>query len=510
MLKEFNVGSNSKLTLNVSREWLPPFQLRDIDLSSCKIGNGFPRWLQNHRKLHRLVLSNTTISGPLPMSLRKMPIIPFMDLSHNNLSGPLTNLPNGVANVDDDGDCIEPALYLQNNTFNESIPRSLCKRADLVYLDLSKNRLTGEIPKCFKNLQNLQFLGLSSNGLSGTLPSFIGNISDLSSLNLNDNNFSGELPAELWNLSVLEVLDLGDNAFCGKIPEWIGEKIKLLWVFRIHKNNFTRGIPQSLCTTTNLQILDVAHNNFTGTIPHCLGELQGMRNDYGRDFGEGTEEGLVQDMKGSSYEYTTNTWYLVKNIDLSNNKFVGEIHVELTALSELLGLKFANNHLSGGIPDNIGNMRTLISLDLSGNELGGSIPPSITNLTFLSHLNLLNNKLSGRIPTGNQLQTLIDPSIYAGNKDLCGPPMPKNCSNPDEPTITPNKKDEAAHEPNKVWFYMDIMCGCATVFWGVIVVLILKKQGRHKLFMFAEESMDKIHVAIMVRVYKMRRGKGAI
>ncbi|KAJ0699685.1 putative transferase [Helianthus annuus] len=423
-----------------------------------------------------------------------MPIIPFMDLSHNNLSGPLTNLPNRVSNVDDDGDFIEPALYLQNNIFNESIPRSLCKRTDLVYLDLSKNRLTGEIPKCFKNLQNLQFLRLSSNGLSGTLPSFIGNISELSSLNLNDNNFS----------------DLGDNAFCGKIPEWIGEKIKLLWVFRLHKNNFTGGIPQSLCTTTNLQILDVAHNNLTGTIPHCLGELQGMRNDYGRDFGEGTEEGLVQDMKGSSYEYTTNTWYLVKNIDLSNNKFVGEIPVELTALSELLDLKLANNHLSGGIPDNIGNMRTLISLDLSGNELGGPIPPSITNLTFLSHLNLSNNKLSCRIPTGNQLQTLIDPSIYAGNKDLCGPPMPKNCSNLDDLTITPNKKDEAAHEPKKVWFYMDIMCGSATGFWGVIVVLILKKQWRHKLFMFAEESMDKIHVAIMVRVNKMRRGRGAI
>ncbi|MFS7977171.1 putative endo-polygalacturonase [Helianthus anomalus] len=225
MLKEFNVGSNSKLTLNVSREWLPPFQLRDIDLSSCKIGNGFPRWLRNQRKLHRLVLSNTSISGPLPIWLRKMPIIPFMDLSHNNLSGPLTNLPNGVANVDNDGYFIEPALYLQNNTFNESIPRSLCKRTDLVYLDLSKNRLTGEIPKCFKNLQNLQFLRLSSNGLSGTLPSFIGNISELSSLNLNDNNFSGELPAELWNLSSLEVLDLGDNAFCGKYRNEFEKKL---------------------------------------------------------------------------------------------------------------------------------------------------------------------------------------------------------------------------------------------------------------------------------------------
>ncbi|MFS7975614.1 putative non-specific serine/threonine protein kinase [Helianthus anomalus] len=169
MLKEFDVASNSKLTLNVSCEWMPPFQLIRIDLCSCKIENGFPQWLRNQRKLQRLVLSNTTISGPLPTRLRKMPIIPFMDLSHNNLSGPLTNLPNGVTNVDDDDDdddedFIQQHLFLQNNTFNDSIPRSLCKRRDLVNLDLSKNRLIRIIPKCFKNLQKLQFMRLSSNG----------------------------------------------------------------------------------------------------------------------------------------------------------------------------------------------------------------------------------------------------------------------------------------------------------------------------------------------------------
>uniref|UniRef100_A0A251TF07 Putative leucine-rich repeat domain, L domain-like protein n=1 Tax=Helianthus annuus TaxID=4232 RepID=A0A251TF07_HELAN len=213
-------------------------------------------------------------------------------------------------------------------------------------------------------------------------------------------------------------------------------------------------------------------------------------------------------MKGSSLEY--NTWSIVTNMDLSSNKLVGDIPVELTTLQGLVGLNLSNNHLSGGIPDHIGNMRALFSLDLSGNKLGGPIPPSISALTFLSHLNLSNNNLSGPIPTGNQLQTLIDPSIYDGNKHLCGAPLPKNCSNPNDPTITPNKKYEAADEPNKVWFYMDIMCGSATGFWGVIVVLMLKKQWRHKLFMFAEESMDKIHVAIMVRVNKMRRGRGAI
>ncbi|MFS7975565.1 putative transferase [Helianthus anomalus] len=210
-----------------------------------------------------------------------------------------------------------------------------------------------------------------------------------------------------------------------------------------------------------------------------------MRNSHSLFvFGERTEEGLVQVMKGSPLEYT-NTWSFVTNMDLSSNKLVGDIPVELTTLSELVGLNLANNHLSGCIPDHIGNMKAFNSLDLSGNELGGMIPPSIAALTFLSYLNLSNNNLSGQIPTGNQLQTLIDPSIYVGNKDLCGPPLPKNCSNPDDPTITPNKKYEATHDPNK-------------------------KQWRHKLFMFADESMDKIHVAIMVRVNKMMRGRGAL
>ncbi|KAI7750135.1 hypothetical protein M8C21_008163 [Ambrosia artemisiifolia] len=502
MLEYLDAAYNRKLTFNVSHEWLPPFQLIRIDLSFCQIENGFPQWLQNQRQLQRLELSNTTISGPLPTWLRKMPIIPVIDLSHDNISGPLTNLPSGESGIYSDS---VAALFLQNNLFNESIPKSLCKWTGLVSLDLSKNRLTGRIPKCFKNLHYLEFMKLNSNGLSGTVPSFIGNMSSLLSLNLNDNNFRGKLPAEIWNISDLWVLDLGDNALCGKIPESIGEKMISLKVFRLHNNNFTGEIPRSLCKSLKLRVLDVAHNNFIGTVPHCLGKLQGMvdkpTND---DFGGLIEEELIEVMKGISLEYTK-TWSFVTNMDLSSNQLVGDIPVELTALCELVGLNLSNNHLSGGIPDHIGNMTALNSLDLSGNKLDGLIPPSISALTFLSHLNLSNNNLSGRIPTGSQLQTLIDPSIYAGNKDLCGSPLPKNCSNHEEPTTKANSKYEATDKPNKLWFYTDITCGFATGFWGVIVVLVLKKRWRRNLFVYAADTIDKIHVAVMVRVNKMKR-----
>nr|KAJ0192658.1 hypothetical protein LSAT_V11C800445380 [Lactuca sativa] len=535
MLKQLDISSNIRLAFNVSREWIPSFQLVSLQLSSCNIGNEFPQWLRYQRKLARLALSNTTISGPLPTWLQKMPIIPFLDLSHNKLKGPLTNLPNGgnvnvnrydymsmflenylftesiprsqVMKNDIFTASIRRSLFLENNLFIGSIPKSLCRRTHLEYLDLSRNRLTGKIPKCLGNLQELHTMIFSSNHLSGVVPSSLGLCSSLYRLKLNGNNFTGEPPSELWNLQNLEVLDLGNNIFCGSIPEWNGESLTNLMVLRLHKNNFTGRIPQSLCKSSNLQILDVAYNNLMGSIPDCLGELYAMLSgNTGLDYRRSADN-VIQVLNGVDREYTK-TWDLLFNMDLSSNKLSGEIPIKLTALAMLMGLNLSNNHLSGSIPYNIGNMKKLFSLDLSGNKLTGMIPASMAALTFLSHLNLSHNNLSGPIPTGNQLQTLDDPSIYTGNKDLCGAPLPNNCSVHEDPTTTRQKKHEAVDELENEWlFYVDIMSGFVTGFWGVIGVLLFKKEWRWKLFRFAEETMDKINVAFMIRVAMMKRGR---
>ncbi|GJR07023.1 putative reverse transcriptase domain-containing protein, partial [Tanacetum coccineum] len=86
------------------------------------------------------------------------------------------------------------ALFLQDNLFNKSIPISLCRRIDLEFLNLARNRLSGKLPKCLGNLRNLYTMQFSSNQLSGVIPSSIlPQLSMLSWLNVNDNHFTGKL-----------------------------------------------------------------------------------------------------------------------------------------------------------------------------------------------------------------------------------------------------------------------------------------------------------------------------
>ncbi|KAJ0466217.1 putative non-specific serine/threonine protein kinase [Helianthus annuus] len=492
--------SNHLLNFKISNSWKPPFQIRNVLLGSCKIESEFPPWIQTQKNLAILILSNTSLYGALPDWLYGLPVIAILDLSHNFLNGPPTNLPsNQTTNTTKlvkpsmtfierlaDYERVSRLLLLKNNLFNGSIPDSLCNTADLVILDLSRNMLSGNLPDCFGNFSDLMVLILSSNRLSGTIPSSLGKLgSSIQWLHLNNNSFHGELPETLSNCTSLDVLDLGENRFSGTIPKWIGEKIKYLVVLRLHNNNFTGQIPEQLCQNTDLQIMDFGENNLTGEIPRCFENIRGMTGgDSNLYFFGGFEQSVIQVMRGVPLEYTTIMRYVV-NLDLSSNNLVGEIPKELTSLSGLLGLNLSNNHLTGRIPDEIGDLGSLMSLDLSANDLSGMIPQSMSSLTFISHLNLSYNSLSGRIPTGNQLQTLVDPWIYAGNNGLCGTPLPKSCSRNETSDTEPENmdKDDDDDDVERIWIYA-IASGFSTGFIGFVGILVLIKRWRLAFFKF--------------------------
>ncbi|ONK56962.1 uncharacterized protein A4U43_C10F15130 [Asparagus officinalis] len=136
------------------------------------------------------------------------------------------------------------------------------------------------------------------------------------------------------------------------------------------------------------------------------------------------EEIVEVEVKGRELVYTK-TLSLVMVLDLSCNSLSGEIPLGLMDLIGLQSLNLSKNQLEGNITDKFGGMAQLEALDLWMNRLSKKIPGSIALLTSLSYLNLSHNDLSSRIPSGNHIQTLTDPSIYAGNCDLCGFSLPK-------------------------------------------------------------------------------------
>ncbi|KAL5549332.1 hypothetical protein UlMin_004563 [Ulmus minor] len=494
-LKWLEIGYNYNLTFKVSSDWMPPFSLQQINMENCKIeGSEFPQWLRTQEEVTELSLGNASISGIFPLWLQSMPLS-VLDLSLNRISGPLPS------NFGDD----MAKLLLSDNRINGSIPNSLCRLNYLQALDLSRNKLHGQIPDCWADSLNagqIEYIDLSSNKLSGTIPASFGNLPSLQQFHVNNNSLSGKLPLALINCSQMFSMDVGQNKLSGTIPTWIGENFLYLEILRLRENMFTGTIPLSLCGLSHLRILDLGYNSLVGRIPLCFSNLGGMIeiNNSGRAF---DNEKVMQVMKGQFLEYTRFVLVLVANMDLSSNKLVGHIPDELTTLVGLLGLNLSHNNLSGSIPQNIGNIASLESLDLSDNQLSGTIPNSMSIITSLSYLNLSHNKLSGKIPKGNQLQTLTDPSIYAGNLKLCGDPLPDKCPGDGEQVQPPmsiglENEEHGEGKSEKFWFFFVVSCGYATGLSGVFGILMVKKNWRIAYFRYADKAKEWVLAMVAV------------
>ncbi|KAG2286499.1 hypothetical protein Bca52824_046103 [Brassica carinata] len=134
---------------------------------------------------------------------------------------------------------------------------------------------------------------------------------------------------------------------------------------------------------TNMEVLGLAKNNFSGLIPTegdlCL--LYYLQNYL-----------LVCDMKN------------LRELDLSQNNFIGQLPPCLNASNKLRVLDLSSNHLSGNLPSTFSSLESLEYLSLLDNNFTGlfSLNP-LTNLTKLKKnlrlIDLSNNRLSGNIPT---------------------------------------------------------------------------------------------------------------
>ncbi|KAK9127405.1 hypothetical protein Syun_016202 [Stephania yunnanensis] len=523
------------LFFNLSSNWVCPFtELFHLDLTNCQLGPPFPSWLRNLNQLDTILIENVGISDKIPNWFPKIyQSLQFLDLSNNQISGEVPlELRNGLKstevrmlnlrgnlfsgtiplNINETMPNLQ-FLSLSNNLIEGSIPSSICNlKRSLQVIDLSSNNLSGELPQeCWKDLEYLEVIDLSNNHLSGKVPISIWSAPQLSLLSLSKNGFSGNLPPNLKTLGPLRVIDLGENSFSGNLPMWMGKRLPQLEILRLRSNSFSGFIHEHHCLLHSLRILDLAQNGLSGTIPHCFGNFSGMAtvdptNPFSIYISAANIHGFVDQVnvwitKGIELEYN-GTLAFLKCIDLSHNAFSGEIPTEITGFLGLSILNLSLNQLTGRIPEKIGSMQRLEVLDLSRNQLSGSIPPSISTLNSLNHLNLSSNNLSGRIPSGNQLQTLPDPSIYAGNPGLCGAPLKDCATHPDIHGLDHHEEDKEDWLP----FFISMSIGFVVGFWSVCGSLLLNKSWRYAFFRFIDD-MTIIPVCVVVKARSFRLGR---
>ncbi|WOH15581.1 hypothetical protein DCAR_0935123 [Daucus carota subsp. sativus] len=496
-LIDLSISSYSNLALDVSINWVPPFQLQFIYIESLKVGPKFPRWLLTQRQFLDFRMINTSISDTIPtdwfsnlLSHAYLVYLSDNDINVEQLSS-ISAVPNGLQ-----------TLALSNTRLFGGFPLFLCNITSLRTLVLSNNYFTGELPQCLANLTQLQDLDVMNNNFSGTIHASLGSLRHLEYLNFHDNNFQGKLPLSFQNLTELVILDVGKNNLSDVLPSWTVEQLLGLRILILRSNKFYGKIPTNLCHHPAIQVLNFAHNQIVGNIPPCFGNFSTMitvnkSDDFHPDFPWrwAYSKMIIDDAKGHELNYTSGLEFL-HSIDLSNNNIDGEIPEELMDLRGLTSLKLAGNHLAGRIPERIGNLERLEFLDLSGNKLFGHIPQSLSNLDFLSHLNLSFNNLSGRLPTGNHIQTLYDPSINDGNNQLCGQPILEPCvgdtGSPDVPYYDEGNSDL---DEEHVWFYAGIGPGLLVGFLGFCACLHYIKSWRYSYFHLIDRVFDKIVVA---------------
>ncbi|KAL5573045.1 hypothetical protein UlMin_022642 [Ulmus minor] len=535
-LSFLDLSFNSHLVLNVSIDWIPPFQLNTIRLGDCKMGPQFPKWLRTQKNYSQLDISNVGISDFIPTWFWDLSTqFTSLNLSNNQIRGTIHNPSSDLV--------VYPEIDLSSNQFEGPIPvflfkmcsvhlsrnrfsklDSLCDVVDdsrLNFLDMSFNQLSGELPNCWSHFPELVILILTRNKLSGRIPFTFGKLISIRSLHLGENNLNEALPSSLKNCTELRVLDMGENKLLGPIPTWIGENLSDLTIFILRSNNFYGNIPSSLCHLSHLQLLDLSSNNISGRIPQCFGNFTSMKeieslvtaisitytSMYGsKNFrGEGFFAEVEFIWKGTLRKYRS-TLGLVKNIDLSGNKLMGEIPGEITQLIGLVTLNLSRNNLSGQIPSWIGRLESLDALDLSNNKFSGVIPLSLSEVDRLNKLDLSSNNLSGKIPTSTQLQS-FDATSYMGNPELCGAPLAK-CQEEEHETFVDNRESTDKEGQDGFitkGFYISTTLGFVTAFWGVCGSLLLIKSWRHAYFKLLNDAQDWVYVMVAVNKAKLLR-----
>ncbi|XP_028206495.1 receptor-like protein EIX2 [Glycine soja] len=378
-LEELDLTDNS-LSLKFGTTWVPPFQLYNLGLASCKLGPSFPSWLQNQSHLVFPDISDAGIDDFVPdWFWNKLQSISLMNMSYNTLKGKIPQSMGTLVNLE--------ALVLRHNNFIGDLPFTLknCTRLDI--LDLSENLLSGPILSWIgQSLQQLQILSLRVNHFNGSVPVHLCYLRQIHILDLSRNNLSKGIPTCLRNYTaMMESRVITSQIVMGRrisstsiSPLIYDSNVLLMWKGQDHMY----WNPENL-----LKSIDLSSNDLTGEVPKELGYLLGL-----------------------------------VSLNLSRNNLHGQIPSEIGNLNSLEFLDLSRNHISGKIPSTLSKIDRLAVLDLSNNDLNGRIPwgrqlQTFDGSSFEGNTNLCGQQLNKSCPGDKPIGTPEGEAVDGEDED---------------------------------------------------------------------------------------------
>ncbi|GLT64446.1 hypothetical protein SLA2020_369390 [Shorea laevis] len=250
----------------------------------------------------------------------------------------------------------------------------------------------------------------------------------------------------------LEYLQLSGNQFEGMISPTISNSPSLV-ILDIRNNHLSGNIPKWLYDLPLLVSVLLSGNRFEGGIPSCIDNITFWK----KSSPSSTHSNYF--IGKSQLYYLGIPLSLMTGIDMPHSKFFSKLEKR----GEL-----------GSFPQQV--------------EWG--IPYELVGLTSLSTFSVAYNNLSGRVPFEQQFST-FGTQCYDGNSDLCGEPLPRNCSTTNQ--LEPGHEDE--REGTKIidsplFFYAFIAVSYAFGFWVFFGILIINKNWREIYFRAVDKFIE--------------------
>ncbi|XP_024984273.1 probable LRR receptor-like serine/threonine-protein kinase At3g47570 [Cynara cardunculus var. scolymus] len=431
-LVELDLSRNNFIGV-IPNEFESLTKLMYIDLGYNELTGEIPKYIGNFTSLTVISGSRNNFQGNIPDTLGQLSNLWYFGFPENNLSG---ILPLSFFNISS-----LKTIDLPDNQIGGNLPSDIAQRfLGLTVLNLPVNKISGPIPPSLSNATNLEHLALDENAFTGSVPNFsrlqrlrwfrvninqlgngksdnldfvssLANCTNLTRLGFSSNNLGGVLPRSVFNFTLLTSFTVGRNFISGNIPYEIGQLVNVRRVL-LSYNQFTGRIPDSIGNLRNIGELSLGDNLLSGSIPSSLGNLtllsslsldgnklegnipSGLSNCRGLQLLDLSRNNLSGHIPKEIFGLSS----LTVGLDLSDNRFVGSLPIEVGALQNLVFFDVSNNMISGVIPVSLGACTSLVVLAMAGNTIEGEIPTSFRSLRGLEALDLSTNNLTGRIP----------------------------------------------------------------------------------------------------------------